>query len=201
MRTTVQVIGRLLVAAAISGCASVSVKRVTNDYGSAGIELGADDGGVRFFRPALHVWITSNPPSDKINVAVDEKSSTTTQGKDTLTKKSTATLPATVVTSYSASLVMLPDYSQEYVIQWKAGSGAVKPQFALADGWNLTSFTSDIDSKTAENIGAISGAITSVAGAAAGALVNHPNFRGPGLYRLEISKTGRYSLGEQVLGL
>jgi len=64
-----------------------------------------------------------------LNVIVNEKTVVTKENGGTTTAKSTATLPASPTKIYSARLVMLPDYSQEYIIQWSAGAGSVKPKF------------------------------------------------------------------------
>jgi hypothetical protein len=51
----------------------------------------------------------------------------------------------------------LPDKTEEYAITISAGMGAVKATPTLTDGWNLTSLSTDVDSKTNENITAITG--------------------------------------------
>lgn len=182
-------------------CANVQVRPVENEFGSRGVALAKGAAGVRFYRPAPHVWLTQDAAPVKLNVIVNEKTVVTKENGGTTTAKSTATLPASPTKIYSARLVMLPDYSQEYIIQWSAGAGSVKPKFTLTDGWNLASFTSEIDSQVEENISALSGAVKNVAAAAAGALVRDPQFRGAGLYRLRVRTDGTLALGELVLGL
>ena len=174
------------------GCASVQVYPVKNEHGSEGKQLSSTEAGIRFFRPAFYVWITKAPLSEKVNtITIVEKQKNKTQ---TIVKS----LPQVV---YQANVVVLPDYTQEYIVQWHPGLGSIHPKFTLEGGWNLTGFDSTIDSKTAELVTAVSGAVKNVAAAAAGALIADENFKGPGLYKLEISPDGRLSLGKQVLGL
>ena len=173
-------------------CAKVEVYPVQNQYGSKGKILTASGPGVRFYRPALYVWITKVQPSYKVNTVNQ-------QVKDG--DKTTTTITSIAGTVYQAQFDWLPDFSQEYVIEWNAGIGGIKPKFTLENGWNLTAFNSEIDSGVPELINAVSGAVQNVAAAAAGALIADKNFKGPGLYKLNISADGKFSLGYQVLGL
>lgn len=181
--------------ATVTGCANVTVKPVANSFGSKGVALEANEAGVRFYRPTPYVWITRTQPSDKVNVVtVEEK-------KGEKTTKSTVSLDTEP--GYSATIVVLPDFSQEYIIQWNAGIGSVNPHFELSDGWNLKAFDSKVETKTAENIQAVTGTITSLGKLAAGGLLaKSTEFKGAGLYRLKMAPgTGTLSLGELVLGL
>lgn len=169
----------------IGGCAQVTVHQVANAYGSTGVEVKpSDTSGVRFYRPRLHVWITKSAPSEKVNIAtaVEAKTTTVVSIKDT---------------GYAAAFVFLPDYSQEYIIRWNARIGSIKPEFSLNDGWNLTKFAGQVDTKSAENLGAVSSFIT----AAAGALAAEEAFTGAGLYRMDVDQNGKWSLGTKVLSL
>lgn len=56
----------------------------------------------------------------------------------------------------------LPDKTEEYAITISAGMGAVKATPNLADGWNLTSLSTDVDSKTNENITAFTGLLKEI---------------------------------------
>jgi len=99
----------------ISGCASVDVRRVTDD----------DQTGIRYWRPAPYFALA---PS--------------TSGKQTVCQ---------------ATLVMLPDKTEEYAINAHAGAwGSAEADPTLQDGWNLTSMTGKADSKTAETLTAFS---------------------------------------------
>jgi hypothetical protein len=62
-----------------------------------------------------------------------------------------------------ATMVTLPDKSEEYAITMSAGVGAVKATPTLHDGWRLDSLSTDVDSKASENLTAIAGLIKSVA--------------------------------------
>jgi hypothetical protein len=60
------------------------------------------------------------------------------------------------------TLEMLPDYSEEYAIQVKAGVGANKTGLTIKDGWKLEKVNFGIDSKTNENVSAIADAIGAI---------------------------------------
>jgi hypothetical protein len=200
----------------LCACASVTVRPVKNGEGSKGVDLDAKESGVRFYRPALHVWLTRAAPSDKVGVVTTEEGVTledsheskppsppnTATQKNAKTNKTTS-IRSTQGESIVAQFVMLPDLTQEYIVQWNAGIGSVNPNFSLADGWNLTSFNSTVDSKANEHLtaaAAVGTAIASFGAAGAGAFTNDPNYKGPGLYKMEFS-TGHYSLGAQILAL
>lgn len=145
-----------------TGCAKVEVWPVENAY-QEGIEAGWFSGGaiegVRFYRPHPYLWITVD------EVVTKDASGAVTKNK-VLTHK----------------VIMLPDPEQEYVIQWDAGLGQVKPEFTLQDGWMLTTFKSDIDSKAAENMTAAA----SLLPVGAAILVNgQPVLPKLGLYRMQ----------------
>lgn len=63
------------------GCGSIKVIPVKNDFGSSGKVLNEKEAGVRFYRPSLHVWISYETPSDKINFEEQSESA------DKVTKK------------------------------------------------------------------------------------------------------------------
>jgi hypothetical protein len=193
------------------GCASVTVSPVKNGYGSAG---AAYQRGVRFYRPALHIWILPADPSEKVDTVTTSKTETLTRksaegidakdpkrSSDEKVVQSTGTQVASTGKGWKTQLVMLPDYSQEYVIDWSPGIGSVTAGFTLADGWNLTALSSSADSKASESASAGLGAIATVAAAAAGALTSDTNWKGPGLYRLAPQADGTLKLGTRVLPL
>lgn len=60
-------------------------------------------------------------------------------------------------------VLTLPDKSEEYAITIKAGLGAAKVTPTLYEGWRLDSLSTEIDSKTAENLNAVANLIKSVA--------------------------------------
>ena len=61
-------IGMLLLSLFMAGCASIKVYPIQNDYGSTGRPHDDHDEGVRFYRPAPHVWITKVAPPDEVNI-------------------------------------------------------------------------------------------------------------------------------------
>jgi hypothetical protein len=65
------------------------------------------------------------------------------------------------------SIVFLPDPSQEWTMITHSGLGTVNTSATLTDGWNLTQFGDERDSKIPETITAISGLVSAAAGAAA----------------------------------
>lgn len=112
----------LAVIAALSGCANVFVRPIANEHGSPGKKGSESARGVRFYRPAPYLLLTR----EVVRVGGDE-----------------------AVPVDKATIVLLPDYSQEFVIQWWPGFGNVAPKFTLEDGWNLTSFDSRVESEGA----------------------------------------------------
>lgn len=204
------------------GCATVTVLPVQNQTGSTGKVLTPKDSGVRFYRPAWFVWITAAPPSDKINVAsTEEKTTSPSTIKSTDTQSTKPTIPArdasgsttkemtggttlestktatfsTSGKSYAAQIVELPDFTQEYVVQWRPGLGSVTPEFSLSNGWNLVAFKAAVESKASE-------LLTSVGALAAGGLLaSDTHFKGAGLYRLTVDSSGSFLLGDQVFPL
>jgi hypothetical protein len=56
-------------------------------------------------------------------------------------------------------VIWLPDLSQEYVMQVRAGLGNAEFKPTLQDGWNLVAMDAKVDSKTAEIIQAAGGLI------------------------------------------
>jgi len=60
-------------------------------------------------------------------------------------------------------MLTLPDKSEEYAITIRAGMGAVKANPTLHEGWRLDAISTDIDSKTAENLNAVANLLKSVA--------------------------------------
>lgn len=194
----------ILLVSILTGCGSVKVMRIQNDFSTVGVKIkGSKDEyeGVRFYRPAPHVWITCIPPSDKVNIITE------TEGPEKApTKQTIRTLSGK---SYAATLVMLPDFSQEYIIKWKSGFfGSVQPNFALSDGWNLNSFNSVINSGVTAALSA--GVIAPISTTFSfGELKEDKtsNFKGAGLYRLDYTantdkeKPGHWELGVLVLKL
>lgn len=88
------------------------------------------------------------------------------------------------------SIVWLPDYKEEYVVQGHPGFGSVTFKPTLADGWNLTGMEAGADSKTVDVLTALAGVLPK-----ASALVLPSGPKGgpcPGLYRLEKNDKGGF---------
>ena len=195
-----------------SGCASVTVSQVKNNYGSTGANY---EKGVRFYRPALHIWILPADPLEKVNTVSTSQTETMTTKKGegvapkddanhSSTENTTQTVGTQIVSTakgWKTQLVMLPDFSQEYVIDWSSGAGNITANFTLTDGWNLTGFNSSSDSKTTEKAAAALAAIATIVAAAAAALEESPEWKGPGLYRLDPQPDGTLKLGKRILAL
>jgi len=66
--------------------------------------------------------------------------------------------------SLQATIVWLPNKSEEYAIRVKSGIGSVDTKFTLENGWNLTQFGQTMDSKTPELITALTGSLKDIKG-------------------------------------
>jgi hypothetical protein len=64
--------------------------------------------------------------------------------------------------SLQATIVWLPNKSEEYAIRVKSGIGAIDTKFTLENGWNLTQFGQTMDSKTPELITALTGSLKDI---------------------------------------
>jgi hypothetical protein len=63
-----------------------------------------------------------------------------------------------------ATIVWLPNKSEEYAIKVKSGIGSIDTKFTLENGWNLTQFGQTMDSKTPELITALTGSLKDIKG-------------------------------------
>ncbi|WFU01950.1 hypothetical protein QA648_17900 [Rhizobium sp. CB3171] len=89
----------------------------------------------------------------------------------------------------------LPDKTEEYAITISAGMGAVKATPTLTDGWNLTSLSTDVDSKTNENITAIKGLLKEAAGIVGPkhlAPPASPPAKCEGIFKVEYDQSGNF---------
>jgi len=79
--------------------------------------------------------------------------------------------PFLLVTSDSAKVIWLPDYTQSYAVDPRFGLGTLKLDLTLNDGWRLSQVGTDADSKVPETIdkllSGVTGGITAAAAAAA----------------------------------
>ena len=188
----------------ISACSNLKVIPIENEYGSTGKKVNESEAGVRFFRPALHVWILRDSPPENIGTIVAEKKSTEKDSsepkkgekKDAENSTSIIAKSSILGESFKIQFVYLPDYSKEFIIQWKRGIiGNVNPKFTLADGWNLTGFESEINTGVSATLG-----ITGSAAADASLRGALGHIKEPGLYKLDYSKEKKiFILGEKVI--
>lgn len=98
--------------------------------------------------------------------------------------------PAVTSTEYTSQIIYLPDTTKLYVIKANSGLGTVNASVKLKDGWMLTDFGDQRDSKIPETITALTG----VAKEAAALAAQPPE----GLYRIDIGADGSVSLAKQA---
>lgn len=174
----------------ILGCAGIKVQQVAIDKSTLTEKVGFANwwsAHLPWNRPAQ--GLRFNRPAPFLWVTTDEKGACVPQ------------------------VVWMPDPLQEYVITTSAGIGSVEFSPTLENGWNLNGFESDIESKTAENLTALSGLIGSVGNLPLRAAVQNPRTHnvkelpqrtseqylsmankedigyGPGLYKLNLALT------------
>lgn len=140
----IQIFGFVLCAAAsfASGC-------------TPGIYATKDPGrwnrGIRYYRPKPYLFL--QPAGD---------------AQSTEAPKATKSVdPAGGL--YKLTLEYLPDFAEEYALRVRPGLGTAKVELKLENGWNLTSVNQDLDTKTAENVGALTNLIKEGAPFLAGA--------------------------------
>jgi hypothetical protein len=102
--------------------------------------------GLRFYRPKPYVFLQ---PAPAPAAAADAAKATTVVDPSSKT--------------YRMTLEYLPDFEEEYSIRVRPGLGTAKVNVNLENGWNLTSLTQDLDTKTAENLTAFVNMIKAVA--------------------------------------
>ncbi|AWM87586.1 hypothetical protein [Microvirga sp. 17 mud 1-3] len=92
----------------------------------------------------------------------------------------------------------LPDKSEEYAITFTPGMGTANVTPTLYEGWRLDSLNANLDSKTAENLNAVTGLFKAIVAGTPGAksAVAPPNRNRAkelpclGVYRLEYDQMG-----------
>ena len=128
------------------------------------------DAGVQFHAPAPYVWITTAAATKRDGPSEE---------------------PA-----YAIEVVYLPDPERAYTIRWKPGLfGSVQPKFTLDQGWNLVAFESQINTELNPGV-----SLQGFAHLSKTAQVTGPNFKGPGLYKLEFDRSKRaWTLGPRAL--
>ncbi|WP_028002884.1 hypothetical protein [Sinorhizobium arboris] len=90
----------------------------------------------------------------------------------------------------------LPDKTEEYAITISAGMGAVKATPTLNDGWNLTSLSTDVDSKANENITAITGLLKETLAATRGFTSDNgapAPMKCQGVFKVEYDPSGNFA--------
>jgi len=88
-----------------------------------------------------------------------------------------------------AKILYLPDTSTTWVIRPRAGIGEIAFKPTLTDGWNLTAFDAEVDTKVAETLGAI-GTLIEKAGGVVALGPGGATRVGPGLYALRFDAAG-----------
>ena len=101
--------------------------------------------GIRYYRPQTYLLIT--PVSETVTTQVNKSPVVTVK-------------PGTKYVNLK--LEHLPDFSEEYAINVKAGLGTADVEITLEDGWQLTALNQDIDSNFDENVEAATGALAAV---------------------------------------
>jgi hypothetical protein len=64
--------------------------------------------------------------------------------------------------NFISTVLWMPNTKEEYVIDMKSGLGSSEISFSLKDGWNLTDFNENRDSKILETIQALPGFMSSM---------------------------------------
>lgn len=112
----------------------------------------------------------------------------------------------------AAQVIYLPDFSRGYAVTTSAGLGSVSFKPTLQNGWMLAGFDSKVQSETAQNLSALTGALAEAA--KFGTLrefVSPPSniggqqagkeAMGPGLYRFNYCSNGELRGEEPVTAL
>ena len=107
--------------------------------------------GIRYYRPKPYLLVTSGQVAKITNSS--DKTVTTTTVPD--------------IRYVNIQLQYLPDFEEEYALDVRTGFGTADVSITLDDGWNLTAVNQKLDSKTNENIRAVSDLIGSIAKSAA----------------------------------
>lgn len=141
--------------------------------------------GIRYYRPKPYLLVTSGQAAVITNQA--EKTVTTTTEPD---KR-----------FVNIQLQYLPDFEEEYALDVRTGFGTADVGIKLEDGWNLTEINQDLDSKTSDNISAVSDLIGSIAKSAAASAPSDKSIRSAAATSFTIQATN-VPLGyyESVIG-
>jgi hypothetical protein len=147
-----------------TSCSKISVYKTSKFKGDDKENVD----GVRFYRPKPYLKVMTGVISDKINTKSTEVTDNTlfSEPKEHNDKMKQIKITKTVIptgpeSSITYEIIWLPDYDEEYIIQWDAAIGSVKPNFTLTDGWKLTGFSSEVDTKIADTLTSLVGSYVS----------------------------------------
>ena len=154
-----------------AGCTTVKVKRVCHP----------DQQGIRYYRPKPYLFISGKPvqQEEKKPVATIFQNEPFKVGANSLERFPTtqaANFESDLSTSFkqsanstsanrlelSMSLQYLPDFSEEYAIQYRPGLGKGELKVELENGWNLKSIGIVTDQQTDEIITSVASLISSL---------------------------------------
>jgi hypothetical protein len=182
MKTRIPILAVLVFSMfAAQGCTRVNVRKVTGDC----------DKGIRYYRPKPYLFISGEPVESageestftiNQNKPVDVKT-TSNNHNDSVTQlashqegSAVTAAPATLqsektktdigphrIQKLTMALQYLPDFSEEYSIDYKPGLGIGELNVTLENGWNLTSIGIKTDQQTDEIISSVASAIGQIA--------------------------------------
>jgi len=138
----------------LMACASLTVRRVPQPE--------TETTGVRFYRPRPYLLVTESAAQKSGDQKTNSLSDAAVNG-NLLDLRGGGDPKEPAPQQLSVQIVWLPDYSQEYQIIAKPGIGSVTFNPSLKDGWNLSSLSATVDTKTAEILTAVGGLITAAA--------------------------------------
>lgn len=112
----------------------------------------------------------------------------------------------------AAQVIYLPDFSRGYAVTTSAGLGSVSFKPTLQNGWMLAGFDSKVQSETAQNLSALTGALAEAAKFGNRQMLATETGRegekqagkeamGPGLYRFNYGPDGKLPVEEPVTAL
>ena len=143
----------LLSLAALSACAGINVRHVAAD--------DTTTEGLRYCRPAPYLRVTRTVT---MVPELKEPQPGANPGNALIVTRAAADS-----TEYEYEVVMLPDPSQTYAIDWSTGLfGNVAPDITLEDGWKLVALKGEIDSGLADGLGAVKDLVSAASARAEG---------------------------------
>lgn len=138
----------------LTGCGStITVKKISDD-----------DKGIPYYLPKPYLLITQGFSATEYKEKVTENKNEKSDGSVT-TKTVKEQVPVTTQSdqvAYSMKIIYLPDLRAKYGIAFNPGAGKSDSNFALENGWKLTSLTENTDTKVAETITATAALATAL---------------------------------------